>query len=157
LPTSKSQTQKFVFKASLMPYLTNQYKLNFMKNLLFTLLLFFTWLSPRYLRYYETATGTSYTLKTQLYTIIKGHTDNGYGGLYTIYQTSDVDNFYDGTVLDMYSENQTEPILIIIQGLHNDVVTILRKGLLQQRTYHSTIHLAHGFRCLISSPQRTVK
>jgi hypothetical protein len=36
---------------------------------------------------------TSYTLKTQLYTIIKGHTDNGYGGLYTIYQTSDVDNF----------------------------------------------------------------
>jgi hypothetical protein len=27
------------------------------------------------------------------YTIIKGHTDNGYGGLYTIYQTSDVDNF----------------------------------------------------------------
>jgi endonuclease I len=41
----------------------------------------------------------------------------------------------------MYSENQTEPILIIIQqGLHNDVVTILRKGLLQQRTYHSTIH-----------------
>jgi hypothetical protein len=64
-------------------------------------------------------------------------------GLYTIYQTSDVDNFYenDGTVLDMYSENQTEPILIIIQqGLHNDVVTILRKGLLQQRTYHSTIH-----------------
>jgi hypothetical protein len=67
-------------------------------------------------------------LKTQLYTIIKGHTDNGYGGLYTIYQTSDVDNFYenDGTVLDMYSENQTEPILIIIQqGLHNDVVTIL--------------------------------
>jgi hypothetical protein len=83
------------------------------------------------------------------------------GGLYTIYQTSDVDNFMrnDGTVLDMYSENQTEPILIIIQqGLHNDVVTILRK-LLQQRTYHSTIHFwvcgSHGFRC--SSPQRTVK
>jgi hypothetical protein len=37
-------------------------------------------------------------------------------GLYHIKQ-SDVDNFYenDGTVLDMYSENQTEPILIIIQ------------------------------------------
>jgi hypothetical protein len=47
------------------------------------------------------------------------------------YLSNDVDNFYenDGTVLDMYSENQTEPILIIIQqGLHNDVVTILRKG-----------------------------
>jgi hypothetical protein len=143
-----------------MPYLTNQYKLNFMKNLLFTLLLFFTAAIAQIPSgYYETATGTSYTLKTQLYTIIKGHTDNGYGGLYTIYQTSDVDNFYenDGTVLDMYSENQTEPILIIIQqGLHNDVVTILRKGLLQQRTYHSTIHFwvcgSHGFRCSFHHP-----
>jgi len=57
--------------------------------------------------YYNTATGTGYTLKTQLYNIIKVHTDNGYAGLYTTYQTSDVDNFYenDGTVLDMYSEN----------------------------------------------------
>ena len=57
--------------------------------------------------YYNNATGTGYTLKTQLYNIIKGHTDNGYAGLYTTYQTSDVDNFYenDGTVLDMYSEN----------------------------------------------------
>jgi hypothetical protein len=118
-----------------------------MKNLLFTLLLFFTRLSPRYLRYYETATGTSYTLKTQLYTIIKGHTDNGYGGLILSIKRLMLIILYDGTVLDMYSENQTEPILIIIQGLHNDVVTILRKGLLQQRTYHSTIHLAHGFRC----------
>jgi endonuclease I/chitodextrinase len=56
--------------------------------------------------YYATSTGTGYTLKTQLYNIIKGHTDNGYAGLYTIYQTSDVDNFYenDATVLDMYSE-----------------------------------------------------
>ncbi|MFT7335635.1 MAG: endonuclease I/chitodextrinase [Porticoccaceae bacterium] len=57
--------------------------------------------------YYDSATGTNYTLKTQLYNIIKGHTDNGYGGLYTTYQSSDVDHFYenDGTVLDMYSEN----------------------------------------------------
>ncbi|MFH6989995.1 endonuclease [Flavobacterium collinsii] len=57
--------------------------------------------------YYTTATGTGYTLKTQLYNIIKGHTNNGYAGLYVTYQTSDVDNFYenDGTVLDMYSEN----------------------------------------------------
>jgi endonuclease I len=56
--------------------------------------------------YYNTATGSGYTLKTQLYNIIKGHTDNGYAGLYTTYQTSDIDNFYenDGTVLDMYSE-----------------------------------------------------
>lgn len=57
--------------------------------------------------YYSTATGTGYALKTQLYNIIKGHTDNGYAGLYITYQTSDIDNFYenDGTVLDMYSEN----------------------------------------------------
>lgn len=63
--------------------------------------------------YYNTATSSGYTLKTQLYTIIKNHTDNGYGGLYTTYQTSDVDNFYekDGTILDMYSEkpNGTDP------------------------------------------------
>jgi endonuclease I/chitodextrinase len=57
--------------------------------------------------YYNTATGAGYTLKTQLYNIIKGHTDNGYGGLYTTYATSDIDRFFekDGTVLDMYSEN----------------------------------------------------
>ncbi|OIV39708.1 endonuclease [Flavobacterium johnsoniae] len=57
--------------------------------------------------YYNTATGTGYTLKTQLHNIIKDHTNNGYAGLYTTYLTSDVDNFYenDGTILDMYSEN----------------------------------------------------
>jgi len=56
--------------------------------------------------YYTTASGSGYTLKTQLYNIIKGHTDNGYAGLYTTYLTSDIDNFYenDGTILDMYSE-----------------------------------------------------
>jgi len=59
--------------------------------------------------YYATATGTGYTLKTNLFNIIKGHTDNGYDGLYTTYQTSDRDYYYenDGTVLDMYSENPT--------------------------------------------------
>ena len=57
--------------------------------------------------YYSTATGTGYSLKTQLYNVIKDHTNNGYAGLYTTYLTSDVDNFYenDGTILDMYSEN----------------------------------------------------
>lgn len=63
--------------------------------------------------YYSTATGTGYTLKTQLYNIIKVHTDNGYAGLYTTYQTSDIDSFYenDGTILDMYSEkpSSTDP------------------------------------------------
>jgi endonuclease I len=59
--------------------------------------------------YYNTATGTGLILKTQLYNIINGHNDNGYAGLYTTYQTSDRDYYYenDGTVLDMYSENPT--------------------------------------------------
>jgi endonuclease I/chitodextrinase len=78
-------------------------------------LLFFTLLISLYsfaqipTGYYNTATGTGYTLKTQLFNIIKGHTDNGYAGLYTTYQTSDRDYFYenDGTILDMYSENPT--------------------------------------------------
>ncbi|SHG44166.1 Por secretion system C-terminal sorting domain-containing protein [Flavobacterium segetis] len=57
--------------------------------------------------YYSTATGSGYTLKTQLYDIIKGHTVLSYADLYVTYETSDVDNFYenDGSVLDMYSEN----------------------------------------------------
>jgi endonuclease I len=56
--------------------------------------------------YYNTATGTGYTLKTQLYNIIKNHTDQGYAGLYVTYVTSDRDYYYenDGTILDMYSE-----------------------------------------------------
>ncbi|WP_343707235.1 endonuclease [Flavobacterium sp.] len=80
-----------------------------MKKNYFLLLLMFTAIGFAQIPsgYYSTATGTGYTLKTQLYNVIKGHTDNGYAGLYTTYQTSDVDNFYenDGTILDMYSEN----------------------------------------------------
>lgn len=58
--------------------------------------------------YYDTATGTGYTLKSQLHSIISnGHVDKGYSALYTGYQTTDNDSYYenDGTVLDMYSEN----------------------------------------------------
>ncbi|MDT7832134.1 endonuclease [Flavobacteriaceae bacterium S356] len=58
--------------------------------------------------YYDTATGSGYTLKTQLKAIISnGHIDQGYGALYNAYVTSDNDSFYenDNTVLDMYSEN----------------------------------------------------
>lgn len=35
--------------------------------------------------------------------------DNGYGGVYTIYETSDRDFYFEnhGTILDMYSENPT--------------------------------------------------
>ncbi|MGH2665429.1 endonuclease [Flavobacterium sp.] len=57
--------------------------------------------------YYNTATGTGYTLKTQLYNKIKGHSDKGYAGLWTTFGTSDRDNQYenDNTIIDIYSEN----------------------------------------------------
>ncbi len=66
--------------------------------------------------YYDSAAGSGYTLKTQLKQIIDNtndgltteylSVDNGYGGLYTTYSTSDTDSYYEnnGTVLDMYSE-----------------------------------------------------
>ncbi|TGD59815.1 endonuclease [Flavobacterium humi] len=69
--------------------------------------------------YYNTATGTGAALKTNLRKIIDNvnnglasehvSTDNGYNGLYTTYQTSDIDSFYenDGTIMDMYSERPT--------------------------------------------------
>lgn len=61
--------------------------------------------------YYNTATGTGYTLKTQLYNIINDHDNQGYSALYNIYLTSDRDYYYenDGTVLDMYSEKPAGP------------------------------------------------
>lgn len=62
--------------------------------------------------YYDTATGSGYTLKTQLKAIItSGHSDQGYGALYNAYISTDNDSFYenDNTVLDMYSENPTGP------------------------------------------------
>ena len=51
--------------------------------------------------YYDAATGTGATLKTQLYNIIKGHTDKGYSGLYACYTTTD--NLPGNKVFDMYS------------------------------------------------------
>jgi endonuclease I len=59
--------------------------------------------------YYSTAKGSGYTLKTQLYNKIKGHSDKGYSGLWTTYATSDRDNQNerDGSIFDLYSENQT--------------------------------------------------
>lgn len=64
--------------------------------------------------YYSTATGTGATLKSQLNLIITaGHQDMSYGGLWTAYQTTDRDYFYenDGSILDIYSErpNATDP------------------------------------------------
>jgi len=51
--------------------------------------------------YYNTATGTGYTLKTQLFKIIGTHTDITYAGLWDLYPTSD--KKADGTVWDIYS------------------------------------------------------
>lgn len=66
--------------------------------------------------YYNSASSTGYTLKSQLKKIVDNvddglsseyySIDNGYGGLYTTYQTSDIDLYYENneTMLDMYSE-----------------------------------------------------
>ncbi len=59
--------------------------------------------------YYDSAEGlTGYTLKTKLHDIVSnGHNPQSYEALWTIFQTSDDDQYYenDGTVLDIYSEN----------------------------------------------------
>lgn len=63
--------------------------------------------------YYNSAAGLSGpALKTKLKEIItNGHQDHGYNGLWTGYQTTDIDRTYenDGTILDIYSENPTGP------------------------------------------------
>ena len=76
--------------------------------------------------YYNTATGTGYVLKTQLFNIIKGQNDRGYAGLYTTYLTSDKDFYYenDGTMLDMYTENPTGPECEFTYGVGQDDGTL---------------------------------
>lgn len=66
--------------------------------------------------YYSSATGTGFTLKSQLKDIIDDNNDGlptefiaqdlGYSALYTTFQNSDVDLYFEnnGTLLDMYSE-----------------------------------------------------
>ncbi len=53
--------------------------------------------------YYASATGTGFTLKTQLHNIIKNQTVVLYSDLWTGYYYTDRDT--DGSILDMYSEN----------------------------------------------------
>lgn len=76
--------------------------------------------------YYNSATGTGYALKTQLYNIIKGHQDRGYSGLYVTYTTSDKDFFYEnnGTMLDMYTENPTGSECEFTYGVNQDDGTL---------------------------------
>lgn len=65
--------------------------------------------------YYDSANGLDgYALKTELKNIItSGHSDQGYGGLWTAYQTTDIDNTNqydnDGFILDIYSEDPDNP------------------------------------------------
>lgn len=56
--------------------------------------------------YYSTATGSGYTLKSQLHDIIDGHTDRGYGALWDFYEIADVRS--DGFVWDTYSDCDLE-------------------------------------------------
>lgn len=76
--------------------------------------------------YYNTASGTGYALKTQLWNIIKVSTDRGYSGLYTTYLTSDKDFYYEdnGTMLDVYTENPTGPECEFTYGTGQDDGTL---------------------------------
>ena len=64
--------------------------------------------------YYNSATGSGYVLKTQLFNIIKNNTNSSstanYGDLWTLYaNTAFKDNYYEnnGTLMDVYSEKPT--------------------------------------------------
>jgi endonuclease I len=60
--------------------------------------------------YYNSATGTGYTLKTQLYNIIKNHNTQSYGNLWNLYTNNAFrDHYYenDNSLLDVYSEIPT--------------------------------------------------
>jgi endonuclease I len=60
--------------------------------------------------YYNTATGSGYTLKTQLSNIIDNHNDQGYNAIDGFMSSYDLDNYYEtgsNTILDIYSENPT--------------------------------------------------
>ena len=66
--------------------------------------------------YYNSATGTGYTLKTQLYNIIKDHSTKPYNALWTLYTSNPAafnDNWYDSTdrnkIMDIYSEKPNDP------------------------------------------------
>lgn len=83
-----------------------------MKRILFSLLFSFAFIhafAQIPTGYYNGTTGlTGAALKSKLNQIItNGHIDHGYGGLWTGYQTTDRDYYYenDGTILDIYSEN----------------------------------------------------
>jgi endonuclease I len=60
--------------------------------------------------YYDTATGTGYTLKTQLYNIIKNDNPQGYDAIDAFFASYELDYYYSdtnatSTIIDIYSEN----------------------------------------------------
>ena len=58
--------------------------------------------------YYDSATGTGYSLKTQLHNIIDDHNDQGYDTMDSFIGNYEIDNYYEtssNTILDIYSEN----------------------------------------------------
>ncbi|CAM4025309.1 endonuclease [Flavobacterium branchiophilum] len=67
--------------------------------------------------YYNNATGTGYTLKTQLFNTINNNTNSAsssanYGGLWTLYTENAFRDLYyenDNSLLDVYSEKPTGP------------------------------------------------
>lgn len=82
-----------------------------------TILLLFNGFAQIPQGYYNNATGTGYTLKTQLFNIINNNTNtatsaSNYGGLWTLYtQSAFRDHYYenDNTLLDVYSEKPNGP------------------------------------------------
>ncbi|PJJ62560.1 endonuclease [Chryseobacterium geocarposphaerae] len=87
-----------------------------MKRILFSLLfavVFINAFAQIPAGYYNGTTGlTGAALKSKLNQIItNGHIDHGYNGLWSGYQTTDRDYYYenDGTILDIYSENANGP------------------------------------------------
>ena len=57
--------------------------------------------------YYQSiTTQTGYSLKTALHNIIKNHTAQGYGAIWTFYANHSLDTYFenDGSILDIYSE-----------------------------------------------------
>ena len=78
-------------------------------RLLFIFTLFFSFsFSQIPSGYYNTATSTGYTLKTQLSNIIDDHNDQGYNAIDGFMSSYDLDNYYEtgsNTILDVYSEN----------------------------------------------------
>lgn len=78
-------------------------------RLLFVFTLFFSFsFSQIPSGYYNTATSTGYTLKTQLSNLIDDHNDQGYNAIDGFMSSYDLDNYYEtgsNTILDVYSEN----------------------------------------------------